>query len=180
MAFLPIMFGSNNWGPHGRCVRRPRNDLVGDILTPLAIMQAMFDPENEQESRNMSSTLQQRPASAVTIDKNKFQANFDVQHFKPEEITVRVADNYVTVEAKHEEKQDEHGHIYRHFIRKYKLPDNCDAGRLESRLSTDGVLTVTAPLVGDKTEHRTIPITQTGQPVRLAEKKKPEEEKPME
>lgn len=116
--------------------------------------------------------------STVSFDKNRFQANLDVQQFKPEEITVKLTgDNIVTIEGKHEEKQDEHGYISRHFVRKYVLPKNCDTNQLQSKLSSDGVLTITAPTVDAKEiEHKTIPIQQTGEPAKRIEQKKNENE----
>ena len=69
----------------------------------------------------------------------------DVQHFKPEELAVKVTDNIVTIEGKHEEKEDDHGFITRHFVRKYTIPANVDAEKLASNLSSDGVLTIEAP-----------------------------------
>lgn len=43
--------------------------------------------------------------------------SLDVQQFKPEELKVRVVEGVVEVEGKHEERQDEHGSISRHFVR---------------------------------------------------------------
>ncbi|KAJ8916260.1 hypothetical protein NQ315_016400 [Exocentrus adspersus] len=125
--------------------------------------------------RNWASPAsRQDTGSVVSFDKDKFQANLDVQQFKPEEITVKVTgDNTITIEGKHEEKQDEHGHIYRHFVRRYVLPKNCDIGRVESKLSSDGVLSITAPKLEDKAiQEKSVPITQTGQPVKQIEGKK--------
>lgn len=120
------------------------------------------------------SASERDSGSTVNFDNDKFQANLDVQQFKPEEITVKVSgENTVTIEGKHEEKQDEHGQIYRHFIRKYILPKGCDINKVESKLSSDGVLTVTAPRIDAKEiEHKDIPISQTGQPVKGVENKK--------
>lgn len=73
------------------------------------------------------------------------QVILDVQQFSPDEITVKTVDNHVVVEAKHEEKQDEHGYISRHFVRKYVLPPSHDLINITSTLSSDGVLTITAP-----------------------------------
>ncbi|KAG5889611.1 hypothetical protein JTB14_024032 [Gonioctena quinquepunctata] len=101
---------------------------------------------------NSNSALQDTCLS-VKYDNDKFHVNFDVQHFQPEEISVKVVDRIVLVEGNHEEKQDEHGHIYRHFVRKYVLPENCDVGRLESKLSPDGILTVSGPRTLEKIEH---------------------------
>lgn len=69
----------------------------------------------------------------------------DVQQFAPSEITVKTVNNQVIVEGKHEEKQDEHGYISRHFVRKYLLPPDTEPQDVSSSLSSDGVLTITAP-----------------------------------
>ncbi|XP_012270226.1 protein lethal(2)essential for life-like [Orussus abietinus] len=108
-----------------------------------------------------------RGASTVDAQKDKFQVTLDVQQFSPEEVTVKVVDKNVVIEGKHEEKEDEHGWISRQFVRKYMIPEQCDVDKVESSLSSDGVLTVTAPrkeaLKGDTAE-RPIKIQYTGQP----------------
>lgn len=48
----------------------------------------------------------------------------------------------ICIEGSHEEKTDEHGMISRQFVRKYKLPKECDREKLMSNLSRDGVLTI--------------------------------------
>lgn len=104
--------------------------------------------------------------STVQADKDKFQVILDVQQFKPEEINVKVVDKFVVVEAKHEEKQDEHGWISRQFVRKYMIPEQCDIDQVTSSLSSDGILTITAPRK-DKPKaknERAIKIEHTGKP----------------
>lgn len=100
----------------------------------------------------------------ITMDNEKFQVNVDVQHFAPEEINVKVVDGQVTIEGKHEEKMDEHGYISRQFVRKYALPQECLPDTVESKLSSDGVLTITAPKVLPlpSTGEKIVPITHTG------------------
>lgn len=71
--------------------------------------------------RNTALTRQDS-GSTLNLDKDKFQIILDVQQFTPEEITVKTTDKYVVVEGKHEEKQDEHGFVSRHFTRRYMLP----------------------------------------------------------
>jgi crystallin alpha B len=73
------------------------------------------------------------------------QVILDVQQFAPSEITVKTLNNTVIVEGKHEEKQDEHGFVSRHFMRRYVLPGDIEVDSIVSSLSSDGVLTVTAP-----------------------------------
>lgn len=58
---------------------------------------------------------------------------------------MKTAGNNVIIEAKHEERQDEHGFVSRHFVRRYALPPSHDVINITSSLSSDGVLTITAP-----------------------------------
>ncbi|XP_050075583.1 protein lethal(2)essential for life-like [Anopheles maculipalpis] len=95
---------------------------------------------------------------------DRLQINLDVQQFTPHEITVKTVNNSIVVEGKHEEKQDEHGFISRHFVRRYVLPDEHDPKDVISSLSSDGVLTIVAPkkvLIPAPAEvvyERTVPI----------------------
>ncbi|CAG9839457.1 unnamed protein product [Diabrotica balteata] len=112
-----------------------------------------------------SSALQRQDSgSTITHDHDKFQVILDVQQFAPNEITVKTNGNSILVEGKHEEKQDEHGYIMRHFVRRYVLPQTHDAENVVSSLSSDGVLTVSAPKKTEKpvAAERVVPITQTG------------------
>jgi crystallin alpha B len=58
------------------------------------------------------------------------------------------------ISGKHEEKQDDHGIISRHFVRKYKIPKQCDPEKATSTLSYDGILTVTAPKKPEAIENK--------------------------
>jgi len=71
--------------------------------------------------------------------------SLDVKEYKPEEITVKNVENVITVEGKHEEKQDEHGYISRHFVRRYVLPKDVDIDHCKVSLSSDGVLNLHVP-----------------------------------
>lgn len=116
-------------------------------------------------------------ASTVKAHKDKFQVILDVQQFMPDEINVKVVDKCVVVEAKHEEKQDEHGWISRQFVRRYLIPEQCDIDQVSSSLSSDGILSITAPRK-DKPEaenERSIKIERTGKPA-IQEKTRPQEE----
>ncbi|CAK9804360.1 Protein lethal(2)essential for life [Anthophora quadrimaculata] len=106
-------------------------------------------------------------SSTIQIDnKDNFQVILDVQQFSPEEITVKTVGNNVIVEAKHEEKQDEHGFVSRHFVRRYLLPSSHDTINVTSSLSSDGVLTITAPKKGETPSgaERIVEIVKTGEP----------------
>lgn len=147
-----------------------------DLLTPLTLprdIRALLRTPSGYYRPWRASGAQQDVGSTVSFDKDKFQVNLDVQQFAPEEITVKASgENTITVEGKHEEKQDEHGFISRHFVRKYILPKGHDINHVQSSLSSDGVLTITAPKVDQGAiEHRKIPVIQTGQPSKPVENK---------
>lgn len=89
--------------------------------------------------------LDESGVSTIANKKDQFKVNLDVQQFKPEEINVKLVDDFLVVEGKHEEKQDQHGFISRQFTRRYKLPANVNPEAIQSHLSSDGILSITAP-----------------------------------
>jgi HSP20 family molecular chaperone IbpA len=103
------------------------------------------------------------------IGKDGFQVSMDVQQFAPNEISVKTVDNTIVVEAKHEERQDEHGYISREFKRRYALPQGFNIKDVVTQLSSDGILTIKAPpelKAADEGNVRVLQIHQTG-PARL-------------
>lgn len=114
----------------------------------------------------------------IPVNKDYFEVCIDVQHFKPEEISVKAEKNFVVVEAKHEEKQDEHGFVTRQFTRKYNLPAGYKGEDVISSLSSDGILSIKCsnPVVKESEDPRPVPIQQTGQPS-LSSHKSTEEKK---
>ncbi|KAG8222841.1 hypothetical protein J437_LFUL007549 [Ladona fulva] len=103
--------------------------------------------------------------SSVNVDKEKFEVVLHMHQFEPSEITVKVVDNNIVIEGKHEEKEDEHGFIYRHFVRRYILPKDASPDDVTSTISSDGVLTVTAPRKSlPAGPERVISIQQSGEP----------------
>lgn len=99
----------------------------------------------------------------VAVHKDKYTMTVDVHQFAPEEIIVKTIGDQVIVEGRHEEKQDDHGYVSRHFVRKYDLPADHRAEDVVSTLSSDGVLTITAPKKKSAVEgERLVPISSTG------------------
>ncbi|XP_077299534.1 heat shock protein 27-like [Arctopsyche grandis] len=106
----------------------------------------------------------QRPKTSAPGGPSRFQVCMDVQQFAPEEISVKTVDKFVVVEAKHDERQDEHGYIQRHFVRRYALPEGVEPNDVISSLSSDGVLTITVrdPIVLPDKYERIVPIQFSG------------------
>uniref|UniRef100_A0A8D8GA85 Protein lethal(2)essential for life n=1 Tax=Culex pipiens TaxID=7175 RepID=A0A8D8GA85_CULPI len=159
MSLIPILF---------------RNSFMDDLLRPSILDKAFFDDEFPSEFLVAIDGIPTRRGNkrrcACNPEENKivqkkikedFEVSIDVQNFKPEEISVKMVENYITIEGKHEEKQDEHGFVSRHFVRKYRLPEGHDMEKVASSLSSDGVLTIRAPRLAlheAPAMDRTIPV----------------------
>lgn len=154
MALLPELFGT-------RSGRRGQSDFYQivphDYFKPF---ENMFRQIEQLSSLMNNMGVKER----TEADYEKFQVNVDVQHFAPEDISVTVVNGYIVIEGKHEERLDEHGYVSRQFVRRYPLPEGCLPDTVESKLSSDGVLTVTAPRVLPlpSTGERIVPIVKTG------------------
>lgn len=106
--------------------------------------------------------------SEVANEASVFSIRLDVAHFEPQEITVKLDGGSIVIEGRHEEKQDEHGYISRQFSRKYQLPKDVEEEKISSSLSSEGVLTVTAPKkrsITDSSGATVIPITRTDEAI---------------
>jgi len=97
--------------------------------------------EEFERSMNEASQLMR-----VKEDDTKFEVSLDTHEFRPDELKINVNDNLLTIEGMHEEKSEEGtNYAYRNFKRKYTLPRGCEAKTVNSNLSSDGVLMITAP-----------------------------------
>ncbi|CAG5100938.1 5'-cyclic phosphodiesterase 8 (Drosophila melanogaster) [Cotesia congregata] len=173
MSVVPLMY-RDWWDDFDRPVSRLIDQHFGSALS----RDDLFSTWNINRPRSVFPTsMYYRPwrnlarsnssgASTIQCDKDKFEVILDVQQFSPDEIVVKTVDNNVIVEAKHEEKKDEHGYISRHFIRRYILPSCHDPLEVTSSLSSDGVLTITAPkkLLSPNSNERIVNIVKTGEP----------------
>ncbi|XP_011703488.1 PREDICTED: major egg antigen-like [Wasmannia auropunctata] len=103
----------------------------------------------------------QHVVSTTSIDDDNFKITVNVQNYNPEDVTVKVVDHLVIVKAKHEEKQDESNIVTRQFVIQYLLPSRADVDQVTSSISSDGILTIIAPL--KPVNEKVIQIEQTGQ-----------------
>ncbi|XP_047004601.1 alpha-crystallin A chain-like [Schistocerca americana] len=118
---------------------------------------------------NLSSSPHYRHLHQLAADDASatHKVSLDVQQFRPDEISVKKIDDFVVVEGKHDERKDGHGYVSRQFTRRYRLPDDIEVDQMVSKLSADGVLTITAPkktLPPSESRERIVPIVHTNQP----------------
>jgi HSP20 family molecular chaperone IbpA len=73
-----------------------------------------------------------------------YRINVDVDGFKPEEISISLKENLLTVQAKMERKAGDGSKFQQEFTREMSLPDNVDPTSLKSFLGSDCVLKIQA------------------------------------
>merc|ERR1711931_168722 len=79
-------------------------------------------------------------------DESKMEVRLDTSQYRPDELKVSVEKGVVTVEGKHEEKaEDGSKMVSRMFSKKYTLPADAKDEDVVSKLSSEGVLIITAP-----------------------------------
>jgi len=64
--------------------------------------------------------------------------------FKPEEITISLKENTLTVEGKMDRKMDDGSKFQQESTREMTLPDDVDVSSLKSFLGADGILSIEA------------------------------------
>ncbi|XP_017085296.1 heat shock protein 67B1 [Drosophila eugracilis] len=146
----------------------------------LELEKELGDKGTSGGSGNASQPTASKSAYSV-VNRNGFQVSMNVKQFAANELTVKTIDNCIVVEGQHDEKEDGHGVISRHFIRKYILPKGYDPNEVHSTLSSDGILTVKAPpplpvAKGSLERHeRIVDIQQISQQQKDAQPPKPAE-----
>merc|ERR1711899_462558 len=110
--------------------------------------------ESEKEDSNMLSSRkdseEMTPKAKVSYDENKFQVEFDVKDYKPEELSIKTEGTTLVVLAKHEEKSGGSSYVTKQFEQRFTLPSGVKAESISSSLSKDGKLIVTAPRTVDQ------------------------------
>lgn len=128
------------------CTTRLLDQNFGMTFSPKDVLLPFFNGHSTNYYRpwKLFNECAEECCSTIDSTKDKFKVILDVQHFKPNEISVRVNDREIIIEGKHEDRQDDHGYISRQFVRRYTLPKECPPDTVISSLSSDGVLTITA------------------------------------
>nr|BAB85811.1 newt alpha A-crystallin [Cynops pyrrhogaster] len=106
--------------------------------------------------------------SEVRSGRDKFQIYLDVKHFSPEDLSVKILDDYVEIHGKHSDRQDDHGYVSREFHRRYRLPASVDQSSITCSLSTDGMLTFSGTKMQSSLDsshgERPIPVSREEKP----------------
>lgn len=125
------------------------DQMCGDFFKlrprdPLSQVRRSDDMSGSRESLDdgsLKSLFVEDPETKSRI----FQISFDVKEYEPNEIVVKVHEDTLIVEAKHEKMQDGNK-LATEFSRKIQIPKEVESEKLTSALSSDGILTISAPV----------------------------------
>lgn len=126
----------------------------------LLLRPSSFGDEVILDSIDWLENFPWRQETAIRNKNDVYEICLGAKDFGPKEISVKINDGFIVVEGKHEEKKDEQGYISRHFLRRFALPEDSVVDKVESILSPDGLLTITAPRkLTTKRDAVVIPVT---------------------
>merc|ERR1712179_746968 len=99
-----------------------------------------------EPGRAMSQSSDMSPKAKVSYDADKFQVEFNVEDYTPEELSIKTEGDVLIVLAKHETKTASgQSFVSKQFEQRFSLPSGVKIEKIASSLSKDGVLTVSAP-----------------------------------
>lgn len=106
------------------------------------------------------SLLQFSSFSFQTRDaEQKFVITLDVGSFLPSEMNVDLAGRVLTITGEHAERDEgSNGTISRFFSRRYKIPNECDLGKICSSIDPKGKLLVEVPKTPTDIQSRNITV----------------------
>ena len=116
--------------------------------------------ENIQKQLTGDHMLEYENAYVTNESGNRrLQVRFDMQAYKPEEITVKTVDNKLVVQGKHVEEGPGRRNCSE-FTRVLGLPEGMDLKQLKSTLTKEGVLQIEgpAPPAIEQPKERIVPI----------------------
>ncbi|GFY50759.1 hypothetical protein TNIN_485751 [Trichonephila inaurata madagascariensis] len=155
---------------------------VGHVFRRLPAVLLELDDEHETSDNGRKrkrkadalSLYEPKTKCQVTTNGDKFQVQLDTSNYQPDEITVKVINDKLAITAKHETKGDD-VYEYHEMARSFDLPESVDPQTVTSRLSSNGQLTVEAPMKPqkDSVTERVVPVkmTEDPQPADKAENK---------
>ncbi|GFT77282.1 hypothetical protein NPIL_242101 [Nephila pilipes] len=142
-----------------------RDQKVGQVVRrlPAALLDLgdRVEDNGRKRKRKSDAVCSYGPKSKVQIltKDDKFQVKLDTSCYQPEEITVKVVNDRVTISAKHESNGDD-VYEYHEMTRCMDLPEGVDPETIISRLNSEGQLTIEAPMKPQKNtvQERVVPV----------------------
>nr|XP_027228839.1 alpha-crystallin A chain-like [Penaeus vannamei] len=131
-------------------VRKDFETAVNEVLSRHDIMRSANDELSCYRSLRERELKDETQAMKTTEDQHGFKVVLDVHDFMNEDVKVKVVDNKEVVVEGRAEKNDGTLRSSKSFCRRFTLPGAVDMNAVTSAMSSDGVLTITAPKIANK------------------------------
>merc|ERR1712110_7611 len=108
----------------------------------------MFNSRNSFLASTFENEYPTSNSSSMQVQDNKVEVCLDVSQYEPEELEVKVKDNVVTVRGRQETGSgtgNTNTRAARMFTKSFTLPHRVHPAEVESRLTQDGRLVISAP-----------------------------------
>ncbi|XP_075981339.1 uncharacterized protein LOC142979976 [Anticarsia gemmatalis] len=150
-----------------------QSDQNFGMCSPHEFMYPLYDMHSSyfRPWKWQDQTTVKELSSTIENEKGNFKITLDVQHFRPNEINVKVSNREIIVEGQHEERPDTHGFVTRQFKRRYPLPSQYPSENVSCTLSSDGILTIIAEKSITQEVEKIVPIKMCGARQTLIETK---------
>ncbi|CAF1300097.1 unnamed protein product [Rotaria sp. Silwood1] len=149
--------------PDGADPKNLTNTLSADgVLTieiPVRDYRPPLTPTYQSQQYNLPTNINTN--DSYSFGDQQLKLTFDLSGYKPDDVSVKVNDNVLKVQASHVDNTAGN-QINREYMREYVLPDWVDVDNLRAKMSEDSTLTIEAPIPHDRVPalNRQIKITQ--------------------
>lgn len=115
------------------------------LQLPAIFKPSMFGEDTLLQSLDWIESFPWKHENILKTEHDKYEICLPVRDFAPNEISVKVVEGYIVVEGKHEEKKDDFRYVAKQFTRRYPIPEGCITEKINSKLSSDGLLIIIVP-----------------------------------
>ncbi|XP_037777730.1 protein lethal(2)essential for life-like [Penaeus monodon] len=119
---------------------------IDQILDTWGEAKSVSDLMNSYRRVRERNMQQENQVMAFSEDDQNHKVVLDVHDFKSGDVKVRVEDNQVVVEGRVEKEEGDFKSM-KSFCRRFNFPSKVDMEAVTSAMSSDGVLTITAPKI---------------------------------
>lgn len=159
----PLLLDTDVLFPQPRRARRIARPLTVKVVdqTPATHTLQYKRPRSDDEidAPRKRQSLDEPMSQHQRQQKDKFEVTIDVTGYKPEELSVKVADGVLQVNANQEQQSEDGSYSLQSFCKKYKLPANSNLSEIKSSMIDDmKTLRVVVPLKVQRPKQQDIPI----------------------
>ncbi|XP_047474990.1 protein lethal(2)essential for life-like [Penaeus chinensis] len=127
-------------------IRKHFETAIDQILDTWGESKSVSDLMSSYRRVRGRNLQQENQVMAYSEDDQNHKVVLDVHDFKSGDVKVRVEDNEVVVEGRVEKEEDDFKSM-KNFYRRFNFPSKVNMEAMTSAMSSDGVLTVTAPKI---------------------------------